>query len=88
VEAVIDPVAAALAVGSREELVAFLLDLAQRARAGRTPVENETSPDMIEAAAYWTEGMEEFLLARGETLSGLSAWSIVAMIFSAGLVYE
>jgi hypothetical protein len=87
-EAVSDPVAAALAVGSREELVAYLVDLAQRARAGRTPVENVTSVDMIEAAAYWTEGMEEFLLARGQTLSGLSTWSIVAMTFSAGLVYE
>jgi hypothetical protein len=84
----IDPVADALAVGSKEELTDFLVSLAQRARAGQTPVENETSPDMIEAAAYWTEGIEDFLLARGMNLQELSAWSIVAMIFSAGLVYE
>lgn len=84
----IDPVAAALAVRSQEELVAFLIDLAQRARSGQTPVENETSPEMIEAAAYWTEGMGDFLRVRGEDVSSLSPWSIVALIFSAGLVYE
>ena len=84
----IDPVAAALAVGSREELATFLVDLAQRARSGQTPIENETSPDMIEAAAYWTEGMDDFLRVRGEDVSSLSPWSIVALIFSAGLVYE
>jgi hypothetical protein len=84
----IDPVAAALAVGSREELASFLLDLAQRARSGQTPVENESSWDMIEAAAYWSEGMEDFLRARSEDVDRLSPWPVVALVFSAGLVYE
>jgi hypothetical protein len=83
-----DPVEVALAVDSAESLSAFLLDLAERARNGSSPVENETSLRMIEASAYWVEGMEEFLLARGRALSGISPWAMIAMIYSAGLIYE
>jgi hypothetical protein len=51
-------------------------------------VENETSPDLIEAAAAWTEGIEDFMETRGYDMTRLSPWAIVALIFSAGLVYE
>lgn len=83
-----DPVAAALAVKSPEELSAFLVDLAERARAGLTPVENESSPDFVEAAGYWSENVIEFLRARNVDVDDVSPWSIVAMTFAAGLVYE
>jgi hypothetical protein len=85
---VTDPVTTAAAISSREELVEYLVNLAERARAGNTPVENETSPDLIEAAAAWTEGIEDFMETRGYDMTRLSPWAIVALIFSAGLVYE
>jgi hypothetical protein len=81
-------VATALAIGTPDQLSAHLVELAARARAGLTPVENEASPDLIEAAGYWSENAVEFLRARGVGIDDVSPWAIVAMIFSAGLVYE
>lgn len=83
-----DSVGKALAVESRAQLIEFLTELAEGARSGSAPVENESSADMIEAAAAWAEGMEKFLGARDVDLSQLSAWTVSALLFSAGLVYE
>jgi hypothetical protein len=75
-------------IGSRAELVAYLTNLAENARAGNTPMENKSSPDLVEAAAAWTEGIEDFMETRGYDIARLSPWAIVAVIFAAGLVYE
>ncbi|WP_460707979.1 DUF7660 family protein [Myceligenerans halotolerans] len=83
------PVDAALAVGSRKDLVVYLADLAQKARQGEAPVENLSTPDFIEASGAWLEGLDSFLrrnAGRGE--EEVSTWAIVAMIYSGGLVYE
>jgi hypothetical protein len=84
-----NPIDAALAVRSRDDLVAYLNTLAGDARAGRVPVENITSPDFIEASAAWLAGLDQFLRSqRVEVVSGEPSWLTIAMIFSAGLVYE
>jgi hypothetical protein len=80
---------AALAVTSREQLVAYLTDLAEDCRRERIPVENPDTPGFIEASAAWLEGLDAFL--RRQTGAGAPespTWAIIAMIFSAGLVYE
>ncbi|WP_212909920.1 hypothetical protein [Streptomyces sp. TS71-3] len=83
------PIDAALAVSSLEELVAYLADLSEKARRGVVPVENPNTPDFIEASSAWLEGIDAFLRHHtGEAVPQVPKWSTIALIFSAGLVYE
>jgi hypothetical protein len=78
-----------LAVKSREDLVRYLFDLADEARRETEAVENPQTPDFIEASGAWLEGLDAFLRRHtGEAAPEAPTWSIIAMIFSAGLVYE
>jgi hypothetical protein len=78
-----------LDVRSRTELVRYLSSLAEKARAGTIPVENPDTADFIEASGAWLEGLDAFLRHHtGEGEPDFPSWSIIAMIFSAGLVYE
>lgn len=53
------------------------------------PVENPGIADFIEASGPWLEGMDAVLRHHtGEGEPDSPTWSIIAMIFSAGLVYE
>lgn len=78
----------AQAVASRADLVAYLIDLSSRVRDGRAAVENGSAAEFIEAAAYWTRGMDGFFSNRGEEVPETPSWAMIAMIFSAALVYE
>jgi hypothetical protein len=83
------PIEAALAVGSRDELVAYLANLAERARLGEIPVENPHTSSFIEASAAWLEGLDPFLRHHtGEAAPDSPSWATIALIFSAGLTYE
>ncbi|HEV2377015.1 MAG TPA: hypothetical protein VGS19_33240 [Streptosporangiaceae bacterium] len=82
------PIDTAWEVDSPSKLAVFLADLAERARNGKTPVENPSSVEMIEASGAWVEGIERFLSARGYDAANLSPWAAVAMVYSAGLIYE
>jgi hypothetical protein len=81
-------VSVAWEVDSPSKLAEFLVDLAERARNGETRVENPSSVAMIEASGAWVEHIESFLTARGRNVAELSPWAAVAMVYSAGLVYE
>jgi len=83
-----NPVDAAWEVDSPAKLADFLVDLAQRARTGRTRVENPSSVAMIEASGAWVEDIDDFISARGRDIANLTPWAAVAMVYSAGLVYE
>jgi hypothetical protein len=83
-----DAVAVAMSIASRQDLVEYLTSLSARARAGEARVENPLSVDLIEAGAYWAEGIDEFVSKRGACVEDLSGWALVAMVISAGLVYE
>lgn len=84
-----NPIERASAVGTRDDLVAYLADLAEKSRTGTVPVENPSTPDFIEASAAWLEGLDAFLRHHfGEGAPESPSWAIIAMIFSAGLVYE
>jgi len=78
----------AQAVSSQDDLVRYLTDLAARVREGRATVENDSAPEFIEAAAHWTQAMDGFFSNRREQVPNTPSWSLVAMIFSAALVYE
>ena len=83
-----ESIEAAIAVDSPAALSGFLLDLAMRVRSGQSPIENESTLPMIEASAYWVENIEEFLISRDRRISDISPWVVVAMVYSAGLIYE
>ncbi|MEU6964999.1 DUF7660 family protein [Streptomyces chrestomyceticus] len=88
-EAVKNPIEAALAVKSQEGLVEFLADLAESARLDRVPVENPQTSEFIEASSAWLEGLDGFMRQHtGEGAPESPTWATVALIFSAGLVYE
>jgi hypothetical protein len=78
----------AQAVASRADLVRYLAGLAARVRDGRVAVENESASELIEAAGHWVQAMDGFFSKRGEGVPDTPSWSLVAMIFSAALVYE
>lgn len=78
----------AQAVASREDLVAYLIDLSSRVGTGRLPVENVYTSEFIEAAAYWIREMEGFFSNQGVQVPNVPSWALIAMIFSAALVYE
>ncbi|MET7463115.1 hypothetical protein [Nonomuraea sp. NPDC005501] len=83
------PIEAAMAVTTREELVAYLANLAEKSREGEIPVENVQTCDFIEASSAWLEGLDTFLLRHtGQSAPSSPSWATIAMIFSAGLVYE
>ena len=82
------PVDIAWEVDSPAKLAQFLDDLANRARNGETRVENASSVEMIESSGAWVKGIERFLTTRGRNVTDLSPWAAVAMVYSAGLVYE
>lgn len=83
-----NPVDVAWEVNSPSKLAEFLADLADRARNGGIRVENSSSVAMIEASGAWVDGIEGFLAARGRNVAELSPWAAVAMVYSAGLIYE
>ncbi len=78
----------AQAVTSRADLVQYLIGLADRVRDGRMPVENSSSLEFIEAAGYWIQALDGFFSNRGEDVPDAPSWELIAMIFSAALVYE
>lgn len=82
------PIDVAWEVDSPAKLAQFLSDLAKRARNGETRVENASSVEMIEASGAWVKVIDSFLTTRGRDVANLSPWAAVAMVYSAGLVYE
>jgi hypothetical protein len=75
-------------VRTREDLTAFLNVLAARIRSGDVAVANSSAADLIDGAAGWIEDLDGYFLNRGEEPPVEPSWAIIAMIFSAGLVYE
>lgn len=75
-------------IHSREDLSAFLLELARNIESGDFPLENGSSIDYVRAAGYWVRSMHKFFANRGEEMPDQPNWQTIAMIFSAACVYE
>jgi hypothetical protein len=75
-------------VRTRDDLAAYLAELAGKARGGEVAVENADSVAFLEAASAWVADMDGYFLNRGEPVPQHPSWSLVAMIVSAGLAYE
>jgi hypothetical protein len=78
----------AQSVRSREDLVTFLESLSARVRRDEAPFENVSAADLLQGAAGWVTDMNAFFTNQGRPVPAEPDWTLVAMIFAAGLVYE
>jgi hypothetical protein len=76
-------------VRSREDLSAFLAQLAGRMRDGSLSVENEASADFVDAAARWSRAMAGYFKnVMDEPVPDAPDWAMIAAIFAAAVIYE
>lgn len=75
-------------VRSRQDLIEFLNGVTEDLRAGRLVVENSTVPSFVGGMAGWLEDMDGYFRNRGEEPPESASWRLLAMVVSAGLVYE
>jgi len=75
-------------VRTRDDLEGYLAELSEKVRLGKITVENATSVELLEAACAWIADMDGYFLNRGEPVPHDPSWALIAMIVSAGLIYE
>ena len=76
-------------IHTREDLGLFLVELANRLRAGEVRLENPSSVDFINAAGRWTKSMDGFFQnIMHEPVPQDPDWALIAAIFSAAIIYE
>jgi hypothetical protein len=75
-------------VRTREDLVEYLGDLANRVRKGELAIENSSAADLIAGASGWISDMDGYFRNQGTESPDEPGWSLIAIIFAAGLVYE
>jgi hypothetical protein len=75
-------------VKSRHELVEYISALAESVRAGEVAVENDTTADLLGAAAAWIRDYDGYFMNQDKQVPEVPDWSLIAAIFSAALVYE
>jgi len=75
-------------ITSHAKLILYLNELVTEVRNKSISVENPSTEDFIEAAGAWLEGAERFLEKLGEDPPIKPTWSLIAMVFTAGLIYE
>jgi hypothetical protein len=75
-------------VASREELVAFLQELATDSKANSSSWENATLENFLEALAAWTEVADRYYANRGESIAEVSPWRVIAEALLAARIYE
>jgi hypothetical protein len=82
-------------VGAKDQLVAYLLAVAEQVRTGSitlgsvlVPVENLSTADFLEAIAYLLEAREDFIDPSSRQIPMEPSWKLVSFMLSAGLIYE
>ena len=76
------------AVSSRDDLSAFLRELARQASLDLDAFENRTVPDYLEAASAWVVDMDGVFANLGQRVPETPTWALVAQIFLAATAYE
>ncbi|MFJ8334417.1 amphi-Trp domain-containing protein [Streptomyces sp. NPDC094437] len=76
-------------IRSREDLAAYLQNLANAISDGRVVLENPSSTEFIEASARWTKAMDGFFgNVVGESVPDSPSWAMIAAMFRAAVTYE
>lgn len=75
-------------VGSREELVRFLGLLLEDHRQRPESWTNGDLDSYLDGLAGWAEDADGYFENRGEPISGISPWRLVAMMLVAAKYYE
>ena len=78
----------ALAVRTREDLVEFVEALHEAFNDNRDTWSNSDLSSFLGAMAAWSRDMEGFYRGRGEALSEVSPWRVMADILMAARIYE
>ncbi|WP_371792336.1 hypothetical protein OG285_25460 [Streptomyces sp. NBC_01471] len=76
-------------IKSRDDLAAYLQDLAKAVSDGRVALGNPLTADYLDASARWTNAMDGFFMnVIGEPVPESPSWAMVAAIFRAAVTYE
>lgn len=75
-------------VRTREDLEAFLTELAESARTHPESIENIDLPTYLEAASGWVADMDGWFRNQGLPTPDQPSWTIIAQILSAATLYE
>ncbi|MFJ5218725.1 hypothetical protein ACIP98_28890 [Streptomyces sp. NPDC088354] len=76
-------------IKSKDDLAAYLQDLAKAIGDGRIALENPSTVDFVDASARWTKAMDGFFKnVIGEPVPDSPNWAIIAAIFRAAVTYE
>lgn len=73
---------------SREELAAFLTELADSVLKEPDRWENSDLADFLRAWGAWLEDMDGYFLNRGESVPSAPSWQLIAQMLLAARVYE
>lgn len=73
---------------SREELAAFLAELADSVVKEPERWENSDLVDFLRAWAAWLEDMDGYFLNQGEPVPSAPSWQLIAQMLLAARVYE
>ncbi|MEU2436798.1 hypothetical protein ACFY9A_05380 [Streptomyces rubradiris] len=76
-------------IKTREDLAAYLQDLAKAVSDGRIALENPSTVDFVDASARWTKAMDGFFKnVIEEPVPDSPSWAMIAAIFRAAVSYE
>ncbi|MDH6630579.1 hypothetical protein M2271_008440 [Streptomyces sp. LBL] len=76
-------------INSRDDLAAYLRDLAKTVSDGRIALENPLTEDFVDASARWTKAMDGFFKnVIEEPVPDSPSWAMIAAIFRAAVTYE
>ncbi len=75
-------------VRTRQDLVEYLESLGRRVKEGRVPVENDTAAALILGVSGWISDMDGYFRNQGQEPPDIPDWNLIAVVFTAGLVYE
>jgi hypothetical protein len=75
-------------VQSRADFVAYVAEIAIRARSEPSAIPNSTLAAFLDGLSGWVNDMDGYFLNRGEAPPTEASWQLFAQAVAAGLVYE
>ena len=75
-------------IASKDQLIAFVRELAADARANGATWENSTLESFFDAMSAWLDDADGFYANRSERIEAQSPWRVVADALAAARIYE